>query len=244
MADIKNDFATDLVAYYELEESSGVRVDSHGSFDLNDTNTVGQATGKIGNCADFEAGNSEGLQTGSDFTELSGINTISVSLWFNLESNQTGFRFICGVNNGGTETWALFKVSNTWYWRIFKDVTGTGQAAEFNQSLIGTGTWRHFVGTYDGARLRAYIDGSLVVTGAATSGNVNSGAPAPLSLGHRPDNTDGYYDGLIDEVGLWERVLTSSEVTDIYNSGVGIPYEAASGGGAAQTARRGVVMMM
>jgi len=240
MADIKNDFATDLVAYYELEESSGVRVDSHGSFDLNDTNTVGQATGKIGNCADFEASNSEGLQTGSDFTELSGINTISVSVWLKLESNQTGFSFICGVNNGALETWAIFKVNNTWYWRLNGDIPSS---TTWNQSAIGVGTWRHIVGTYGGNRVKLYLDGVELGSNNHTT-SIRTNAPAPLSLGHRPDNTDGYYDGLIDEVGLWERELTSSEVTDIYNSGAGIPYEAASGGGAAQTARRGAVMMM
>jgi len=36
------------------------------------------------------------------------------------------------------------------------------------------------------------------------------------------------FDGLLDEVGIWDKALTSTEVSDLYNSGNGLPYEAAA----------------
>ena len=35
---------------------------------------------------------------------------------------------------------------------------------------------------------------------------------------------DDYFDGIIDEVGIWSKVLTSDEVTELYNSGAGLAY--------------------
>ena len=61
--DVKNDsnLSTSLVSYWELEESSGTRTDSHGSNDLTAINTPGQGTGIQGNCLDVEETNQEGL---------------------------------------------------------------------------------------------------------------------------------------------------------------------------------------
>src|SRR3972149_4825629 len=67
---------TSLISFWELEEASGTRTDSHGANNLTDNNTVTQAVGKVGNAAQFTAANSEwldraneaGLQPGVDFT--------------------------------------------------------------------------------------------------------------------------------------------------------------------------------
>jgi len=39
-----------------------------------------------------------------------------------------------------------------------------------------------------------------------------------------------YMDGLVDEVGIWNKVLTSGEITDLYNSGSGLAYPFGEGG--------------
>ena len=33
-----------------------------------------------------------------------------------------------------------------------------------------------------------------------------------------------YWDGLIDEVGFWKRILTAQEKTNLYNAGAGLAY--------------------
>ncbi len=33
------------------------------------------------------------------------------------------------------------------------------------------------------------------------------------------------WDGLIDEIGIWDRALTDDEISDLYNDGEGLPYE-------------------
>ena len=85
--DVKNDanLSTSLVSYWELEESSGTRVDSHGSDDMTDNNTVTSTTGKQGNAAVFVAANTEFLDS-ADSAALSITGDMSVAGWFYLSS--------------------------------------------------------------------------------------------------------------------------------------------------------------
>ena len=48
-----------LIAFWQLEEASGVRYDSEGSNNLTDNNTVTSATGVVGDAAQFTRSNSE-----------------------------------------------------------------------------------------------------------------------------------------------------------------------------------------
>jgi len=43
-----------------------------------------------------------------------------------------------------------------------------------------------------------------------------------FAIGARRDTAPLYFDGRIDEVGLWKRVLTTAERTALYNSGAGV----------------------
>jgi hypothetical protein len=45
-----------------------------------------------------------------------------------------------------------------------------------------------------------------------------------MSLGCRTDGTNANFDGIIDEVGIWNRTLNSSEISYLYNSGIGLQY--------------------
>jgi len=249
MTDVKNSsLATDLVSYWELEEASGTRFDSHGANNLTDNNTVGSAAGKVGNAADFDRASGEFL---NNTTIMSGISTaFTFSGWFKFPNiggaNQTVFSVRPGSgaqNLIQVETYVDPTVGNL---RLigFNSSGQNRKDYQFRNGLAAD-TWGHFAVTWDGSTLHFYKDGSTAGVhkqndGAwpltATSRNLRVGAET---------NTGNIADGLIDELGVWTRALTAAEVAELYNSGAGIPYDAGGGGGgAAQTARRGVVMMM
>src|SRR5687768_7946971 len=76
----------DLIAYWNLDEASGTRTDSHGTNHLTDNNTVGSAAGLRGTAADFERDDTESL-TIADNTGLSaGDVEITFAAWVKLES--------------------------------------------------------------------------------------------------------------------------------------------------------------
>src|SRR5205807_166046 len=83
---------------------------------------------------------------------------------------------------------------------------------EFSASgPVALGQWCHVAGVYDGSHLSCYINGQLVGppvdtypygTGIFASSN-------PLWIGSDPSNTNRLFDGLIDDVQLYNRALSA-----------------------------------
>jgi len=236
--DVKNDasLSTSLVAYYELEEASGDRIDSHGAYDMTDVNTVAQGTGIQGNCGDFEQANSEYLTRSSDNTVFDGVTSFSISAWVYIESFTATYPTVASVWNDGTtnRAWALAFVSQQPYFYISQSGDNATLQNVTSGATLSTGAWHHLVGTFNGGtgNVRIYVNNTQYTTASARTGIFNSSAP--FRIGHADrfaSLTNGYFDGLIDEVGIWTKELTSTEVSDLYNSGAGIPYDAGGGGG-------------
>jgi len=238
MADVKNSsLATDLVSYWELEEASGTRFDSHGANDLTDNNTVGQAAGKIGDGADFGAGNREYLSKTLGSTGLELTTSFSVAFWVKLETSALQAFYQSGTNNN---RWVIQHFGGNLFF------TEDNIADFVSIGTLPVGTFAHVAVTKDGnaaSNLKIYLNGSLDRTFSCGTVATPTGSAWVGAYGSTPGR---YCDGVLDEFGIWSKALTSTEVSDLYNSGAGIPYDAGGGGGggAAQTARRGAVMMM
>ena len=73
---------TNLVSWWAFEEVSGTRVDSHGSDDLSDANTVTQIAGKVGDAAQFTAANTEYLGSpGTGYLSYGGDRDWTIAVW-------------------------------------------------------------------------------------------------------------------------------------------------------------------
>lgn len=213
---------TDLVSYWKLDEASGNALDAHSSNDLTDNNTVGSATGKINNARDFESGSSEYF-TGSTSAFSFDDEDFSVSFWINFETIAN--TFLVGQWDGINNKWLIYFPGDTVKF-LTDDVffnTGWTPAA--------TGTWYHVVLVHDFTNTEClwYVNGSEV--GSSAQRGVNPGTTTPFAVGGNAAGSVGYLDGLIDELGIWNRVLTPTEVSDLYNSGAGLSYEEFGGGG-------------
>ena len=87
---------------------------------------------------------------------------------------------------------------------------------------LNDNNWHNILVTFDGANLRFYVDG--VFEKAATCNM--SGCPSNLSTNGQANfigksnhiGAEAWYIGEIDDVGFWNRVLTSTEITSVYNS--------------------------
>jgi hypothetical protein len=81
------------------------------------------------------------------------------------------------------------------------------------------GQLHHVAASYDGARLRLYVDGGLVGC-LADSETVQYGVASPFYIGRRPELTfDGDWNGLIDELSLYSRALCATEIAAIHAAG-------------------------
>jgi regulation of enolase protein 1 (concanavalin A-like superfamily) len=96
--------------------------------------------------------------------------------------------------------------------------SGTSWTATVAQPLTTAdlNVWKHVALTYDGAALRLYVDSALVNTATGAHGSNNS----TLLFGRWTPASE-YWDGLIDEVRLYSRNLTQSEIQTDMNTPVG-----------------------
>lgn len=227
MAVYKND--PNLEGLWLFEETGGTRYDdTDNSNDLADNNTVGYSSdSKEGdNSADFEAGNSEYLsiadvaQAGLDIT-----GDISICAWVKAES-VTGYHFIAGKwNDGSNESYSVYRSSTSSC--IVFDLSNDGSSETVAKAAVdlSVGTWMHVAYVYNGTDMRIYIDGALSSNGADnpktySGGIYNSTAPFCIGAGLNGGSPSFYFDGLIDEVAVFSRALSADEVEDIYLNGI------------------------
>jgi len=209
--------STSLISFWELNEASGTRNDSHGTNHLTDVNTVTSNTGKIGNCGQFTRANSEELTIASNAGLQAGDVDLSIAYWVYIDSSAE-----CGhvAKSNGT-TWEYLCYNTIGALRFYGESSG-GSSFDVSGGAFSTSTWYFIVSYHDSVNNLAGI-------------SVNAAAPvtSAFSLGLR-STTDtfrigseggiNFMDGRIDQVGFWKRVLTPTEITQLYNGGNGLSY--------------------
>ena len=106
---------------------------------------------------------------------------------------------------------------------IYLDSEAGDDRLEFNHG-ISDNTWYHLVVTYDkdqSDETTLYIDGSEVESWSDARGKLDQSTGSPVTIGDT-DHISAPFTGLIDEVVVWTKVLTSSHISAIYNGGSGI----------------------
>lgn len=231
--------ADNLISFWSLDEASGNALDAHGSNDLTDNNTVDSATGIIGNARSFTKANSEYFSHADNADLSTGDIDFTFAGWANV-SSYTGFPGILGKDNGGSgeREYGLYTYSGRFRWYVSDNGTSESTAVEFTG--LTTATWYFFVVYHDSVNniISISVNDGTPVTAAHSTG-INDGT-ADFRIGDVPYN-NLYMAGQIDELGFWKRVLTSSEITELYNSGSGRDYSYISGGGGGNRRRRSII---
>jgi hypothetical protein len=215
---------TDIDAYWKMDETSGPRIDSAGSNNLTDNNTVGSAIGKIGNAASFVAANSEYLSSGGAALALTG--SYSISVWVRFTSTATSI-ILGKYNDGANKGYALRISSGILQLRhVSQGSTEGGFIANTidSPSTYNDGNWHHVVMQFEvGVGSSLYVNNTLIGTDNTTTAAIASYTQG-FRIGAQFAGPPRYYSGDIDEVGIWSQVLTVSEISDLYNLGSGITY--------------------
>lgn len=84
------------------------------------------------------------------------------------------------------------------------------------RSNVGDGRWRHIVVTFSSAEHRLYIDGQLEASGASRRSAFHDSPGVPLTLGAWVDHGGGFFKGLLDDVRVYDRALSSKEVEALF----------------------------
>lgn len=207
-----------LVAYYKLDSNSN---DSVGTNNGTDTN-VSYVTGKISNGA---SGNGTSSFI-SAWTTIDG-GTVSISFWLkmNVEIGSGSNHFFSQRNNNTKTGYFVSYDFNGGTRRIWfaRQKPAVATNIVYSNQTLGTTNWNHFTLTYNWTIVTGYFNGTSIGT-IASSGNWTWTVTTWINLLRDIEWWSLFTNWIIDEVGIWNRAITASEVTTLYNSGSWITY--------------------
>ena len=99
--------------------------------------------------------------------------------------------------------------------RTARSEVNVGEQNAAGDSQLPLDTWTHLAVTFDGTSLRLYVNGNLEQT-TAVSGAM-SGSDGPLRIGGNAV-WDEWFDGLIDELRIYSRALSPTEIQTDMNT--------------------------
>ena len=205
-------FNTDITSYFDFN-GTGTNLPNLVNASNNGTGSgaVNWTTdGLIGNASGFDGNYYIGV---SDTVWDNSSDAVSISLWF--QQTVTGTSDIINTDSVPTDNNFGIAVDASNDMRVYAGDGDTGHYLALDDN------WRHVVVTIEPSnQARIYVNGTL-------STNFSIGAPFIENKGLKigSDRTGGdKFQGNIDELGVWERLLTDAEITDLYNSGAGLTY--------------------
>ncbi len=139
-------------------------------------------------------------------------STFTVSLWHNRNtSSVVGIPIMHATNAANNFIW-IFQTGAT----NMQFGTNKQQAAWFwAQSTSTTNVWTHIVMVYNAGVMTLYKDNVLVATTNFTHTGVTS-TTLPLYIGRGIGGN--YFSGKIDDIGIWNRCLTTCEINDLFTA--------------------------
>ena len=218
--------ADNLVAYYPFTGNASNAAGAAGQGTLQNGATFG--TDRLG--AANSALSTDGVNDYVGLASLatSGIGDFTVSTWFKLAAfNPGGRSYIVDLRGDGSEpnqTAALFIDNSGGNMNVgyYTDVPGQGTVQLFYNAGSGLGVWHQLVMTRAGGTLRGYFDGNTTpVVSSAVGANAMTWTVARIGTFSAQNGAGDYwYNGGIDDVGLWTRALAATEVNTLFTTGV------------------------
>lgn len=196
-----------LVAWYTMDSiASGVLVDQMGA--RNGTvSGCSIVAGKIGNAVSLNGTTSDGIALPS-----MGVTQITISMWVWVDSLAPFQQPIIGNwNSGATTSYILDILGGNFRW-----ITEDPPTTYIRSAAAATGQWTH-VCIYNGTDGTSgiIINNGTAVTGSSTTAlRTTAGA---VTLGYKGDATGPRFGGKIDQLRIYNRKLTSDEITQLYS---------------------------
>ena len=200
-----------LVAYWNLDEASGTRLDSVGSNHLADNNTVTQAPGIKNGAAKFTSANVEFLKVADNPSINTNDTDFTVALWAYLDDKNTSYSFI--------EKGVEFEIGYEGPPGIDRMLLLVQEpTVQINSDAFGSppiGEWMFAVAWKDIAAgtVNLQLNNGIVESAAFINTSINPMTPLQIGARSSPSRP---LNGRVDEVGLWKRVLSAEERTALY----------------------------
>lgn len=250
-----------LMAWYPFNGNANDESGNGNDGAVNGAVLTSDRFGNDGSAYDFD-GNNDWINCGSD-PSISISSALTYSAWFSAES-LTNYAGIVGRGKGTSCNQAVSMIMLDTSNGMRFELKGGTLAPENAQceSVISVpngfslNTWNHVVSVWYGPQLdmsAIYLNGQFFASAVTTIESITSGTGSSenfLKIGNRDLYNSGvsygFFDGKIDDVGVWNRALSDCEITELYeaelsttNLNAGNDLEICSGDSAVLTATGG-----
>ncbi|KPK75422.1 MAG: hypothetical protein AMJ79_11265, partial [Phycisphaerae bacterium SM23_30] len=216
-----------LISYWKLDENSGTNAaNAVGGEDGDLINMDGSEwdSGKLGNGLEFD-GTEDYIDCNTDFDidDFGGVNgKITIAAWVrpdDVEKYNAITRFFGGVHyfSAGTDQTGYEKKLRT----MVRDVAHGSNYWPTSDGTIEAEEWTHVVFIFEGGvGYKFYIDGELDKSESNSDLGMYNYSTSQY-IGNNPGGSSGsYFDGMIDDVRIYNRILSDLEVQQMYLNGL------------------------
>lgn len=191
-----------------LRDVSGLG--NHGT--LNGSMTIDDwVIGREGYALSFDGGDDYvGIDISNNLDLISTTPpSFSISAWFFPRDPITDLSGIGMVDGGANSARLFFRTTNRFGFQLKSGSTFNFPADTFSNE------WVHVVGVYNSVstELKLYLNGILKDTDTAADTDLSGLAPMNLRIG----DSGNEFNGLFDDVRLYDRVLTANEIWKLFN---------------------------
>lgn len=146
-------------------------------------------------------------------SSVADISTCTVAAWANLDTADTENREVFSTRNSASGLALRYSASSNGAWDFY--TANDGSFTTVVGSQASTGTWIHLTGVADDNNsITLYENGSEVATAAIGSRDLG----LTYRVGERAEGGN-LFDGQIDDPRLYDKALSSTEVSNLYNNG-------------------------
>jgi hypothetical protein len=218
---LRGDYPSGLIGYWKFDEGTGsVAADSSGNGNNGSIFGATWEAGKINHALQFD-----GIDdyVGLSSLDVHSLTSVTVAAWIKSPLTSIGYIFYQGGNgefllhtgnrsatkaSGGNITQASFSVhlqDGAWY--------------DVYSPAMTPNAWHYLVGVWtEGVSLKIYVDGALAgEISVPNYGLLNVGSYYRTSIGvYSWGAQQSYFEGLIDEVRVYNAALSNSEIRFLY----------------------------
>ena len=205
-------FGQTPIATYNFDNGSTANANNTNPFSVNSGTSFVPDRNGIANSA-FNIN-----MTGSSATILNlpyGAATRSVSLWVKLNTVR-GFNFLYNYGQINTGFDGAYLSNNSAAVIYFASSGGNHNLT----TSVNNSDWVHYVFTFDGLQSKIYKNGILLGTSSVTRNTINQNNIFRLGLSE--SGAANNFNGALDELKIYDTVLTQAQITQLYNGTVAV----------------------